>query len=111
MRTRPHKLLAGALSLGIGLACSLAESEAAVRLCRELVTATQSAATELDARRLAMAEWKAATKKYSPHHDLWRLAAHKTLACGVVDGGYECLARGSPCVISQVVPTRPPVDN
>lgn len=91
------------------LVMASAAANAAVRRCQPAVSSgAQEAATELEARKLALGNWLIAAGRYSPAHANWRLAAKKSITCSPIDsGGFRCLAIGAPCVIEQV-PGPPP---
>ena len=79
---------------------------AAVRSCGPIVSSDiAAAATELDAKKKALEQWRVAAQKRGPGFDSWRLAADKSLKCFPKDpatgGGFECIAFGAPCIVDQ----------
>jgi hypothetical protein len=84
------------------------ESEAAVRQCWPIVSSEVAvAATEIDAKKKALEQWRVEALKLGPGYDSWRLAADKSLKCFPRDQGYECIALGAPCIVDQA-PKVPP---
>lgn len=81
---------------------------AAVRHCFETVSSELvTAPTELEAKKKAIQQWQAKAEKIGKDLGVWRLAAEKALKCFPKNGGFECVAFGEPCTISQN-PNRPP---
>jgi len=79
-------------------------SAAAVRRCHGMISSRIAhAATEVDARKAAMAEWLAKAAALGPGFDRWQLAADRALQCypAKAGGGFDCIAIGAPCVIQQ----------
>ncbi len=78
-------------------------SLSAVRLCGALVTSEAfTAPDELAAKKKALDDWKAKVKPLGEGYTNWVRAADKMLACvPSMSGGYECVARGHPCIIEQ----------
>ncbi len=90
------------IGLASAVALPLAPIQAAVRICSApLVSIPARAATEKDAKKLALADWtsKAATAGYPQTH--WRIAVGKTLKCLNVGDAFECVAVASACRIEQ----------
>lgn len=78
------------------------QASAAVRICGEPVLVTQSGATEPEAKKKALDQWKAEAGKLGEGYTGWRIAADKVLTCKKSeDGSFACVARGSPCTIDQ----------
>lgn len=92
----------GAAAL-VAFAMAAGEASAAVRLCEAPVSSGQIVADkELDARKGALDAWKAKALEHGEGYTSWRLAADKFVKClPRNEGGFECIARGSPCTIEQ----------
>ncbi len=83
-------------------------ASAAVRKCTEIVSSpVATAATEFDAKKKALEQWRAEALKQGEGWDSWRLAADKALKCFPKDKAFECVALGSPCIVDQT-PRSPP---
>lgn len=79
---------------------------AAVRKCGPIVSSEiVTAATELEAKKKALDQWRAKALKLGPYFDSWRLAAEKSLKCFPKQAQFECVAFGSPCLIDQTPKT------
>jgi hypothetical protein len=76
---------------------------AAVRLCEQPASSgIAPGATEKEARKAALSAWRAQALQHGEAYASWRLAAGKLLKClPTKSGGYECVARASPCTIEQ----------
>lgn len=78
------------------------DAHAAVRKCGAAITSDVAhAATELEAKKKALGQWRRAALKRGEGLDSWRLAVNKTLKCLPAAAGFDCVAHGSPCVIDQ----------
>jgi len=88
-----------------------APAAAAVRICKAPVTGRQrEAASEAQARKLALDSWIAEAGKLGPNFVSWQLAINKKLSCqGSALTSYRCQAVGQPCTISQVPPPKGPL--
>ena len=77
---------------------------AAIGLCRALaVGEAESASSELDARRAALARWTRLAETHGPGYTRWALAWGRHIDCSRSAAGiYSCKAAGRPCSISQV---------
>lgn len=99
--------LTGAVVLAVALAAlappAASPGFAAVRLCEETLSSGIAAApTEKEARKEALADWRAKALQHGEAYASWRLSAGKLLKCLPRPGdGYECVARASPCTIEQ----------
>ncbi len=83
-------------------------AQAAVRTCAERVQSdVVTALTELEGKKLALAQWRERAAKLGTGYDGWHVAAEKALKCFPKDGGFECMAVGLPCVIQQNPNQRP----
>lgn len=83
-------------------------AHAAVRTCAERVQSdVVTAPTELDAKKLALAQWRERAAKFGVGYDGWHVAAGKALKCFPKGGGFECMAVATPCVIQQNPNQRP----
>jgi hypothetical protein len=83
-------------------------SLAAVRVCQKVVSSdVVSAPTELAAKKLAMAQWRAKAVKAGANFGIWRLAAQKSQKCFPKGAGFECVAFGAPCIIQHNPNQRP----
>lgn len=83
-------------------AAFLTPAEAAIRRCHASVSSEVArAATEIEARRLALAEWRRKAEALGAEFAAWRLAYNKALQCFEVGGQFECIALGQPCTIAQ----------
>jgi hypothetical protein len=81
--------------------------EAAVRVCGEIIIATSTAPTELEAKKAALDQWKASASMLGAGFVAWRLAADRVLHCRPGEGGkFACVAKGRPCTIEQAPDTR-----
>lgn len=77
-------------------------SEAAVRHCGAVVSSEiVRAATESDAKKQALDQWRIKALQRGKGFDSWRLAAEKSLKCYPKDGAFECVAFGAPCIVDQ----------
>ncbi|NOT69843.1 MAG: hypothetical protein HOP09_00780 [Hyphomicrobium sp.] len=93
------------------LALTPAMCRAAVRSCGPVVSSEiATAATELDAKKKALDQWRVEALKRGPGFDSWRLAADKSLKCFPKEQGFECVAFGAPCIVDQTPksPATPP---
>ena len=89
--------LAGALLLAVS-----APAAAAVRSCAPLTLgAAITERTEPVARRKALEDWMQRARVHGIAQPTWRTAIDKSVVCGKVAAGFECQARGAPCVIRQ----------
>jgi len=102
-------------SLSLGAPAAIAfglwpfTAAAAVRVCYPSISSeVMSAATELEAKKLALLQWQEKASKYGPAMDAWRLAADKALKCYPGPKGFDCVAIGEPCII-QNNPNQVPV--
>jgi hypothetical protein len=83
-------------------AALLSPARAAVRQCGEVVSSEiVTAATELEAKKKAIAEWHSKASKLGVAADSWRLALDKALQCFPKGGAFECVAFGRPCILNQ----------
>jgi hypothetical protein len=78
-------------------------AQAAVKLCRPSVTSGLIVRpTEFEARKEAMAIWKAKAMEFGEPYSSWRLASERLLHClPRNDGSFECVANGMPCTVEQ----------
>jgi hypothetical protein len=84
------------------IAASATHASAAIRTCQPHVSSEViSAPAELEAKKLAIAQWQKLALKYGPNYDVWRLAAEKSLKCFAKGAAFECVAFGAPCIIQQ----------
>jgi hypothetical protein len=60
-----------------------------------------SAPAEIEAKKLALAQWRAKAIKYGEGLDAWNIARDKSLKCFPKGDAFECVAFGSPCIIQQ----------
>ncbi|HYD15092.1 MAG TPA: hypothetical protein VEA77_01695 [Hyphomicrobium sp.] len=90
-------------ALTVASVISYAPAKAAVRLCEAPLSSGQiTADTELDARKGALEAWKAKALEHGEGYTSWRLAVDKFLQClPRKEGGFECMARATPCTIEQ----------
>ena len=103
--------------LAVAIWASLAgggQAVAAIRYCQPmLIGAERTAATEVEARKLALESWVQSARQLGAEFTGWRIANNKTLSCrkspaarsGGGDGQalvFTCQARAAPCTISQV---------
>jgi hypothetical protein len=94
-----------AVVLGLISGCCLTfageAAQAAVRLCQPSVTSGLIVRpTEQEARKEAMTAWRAKAMEYGEPYSSWRIATDKLFEClPHKDGGFECVAKGSPCTI------------
>ena len=96
------------LSLMLLAAVMPGQSFGAVRVCHKMVSSdVVSAPTELEAKKLAMAQWQDKATAAGANFDVWRLAAQKALKCFPKGAGFACVALGAPCIIQQNPNQRP----
>ena len=95
---------------GALLAVAPLAAVAASRPCLDvIITFGTDPASELEARKKALAAWTAEARKHGEAFTAWRLAWQKTLECGrMPQGGFQCRAVGRPCGISNVPGNLPP---
>ncbi len=96
-----HMTMLGGIALGTLGCCTAAI--AAVRQCHQVIVATGGhPQSELEARKVAMAQWTAAARIHGDGFTRWLLADKRALTCSrTAGGGYLCSAAGAPCIISQ----------
>jgi hypothetical protein len=81
-------------------------SSAAMRSCLKLVVGQATAATEIEAKKQAMDDWKKSAVEAGMEHPAWRIAGNKSFTCETeADGQFTCTASGDPCTIVQVPPS------
>lgn len=87
-------------ALAVALVCG-EPAAAAVRLCKEPVSSGLVVRpTEFEARKEAMTAWKAKAMEFGEPYSSWGVAVDKLFQClPHKDGGFECVASGSPCTI------------
>lgn len=84
------------------LTASPQASHAAVRVCAPSISSgILSAASELEAKKAAMEQWRREAAALGEGMDRWQLAANRVLKCFPKGGMFECMAIASPCVIQQ----------
>ncbi|MFM9941458.1 MAG: hypothetical protein ACKVP7_18390 [Hyphomicrobiaceae bacterium] len=94
------------MSVAAGWAVCLAlvaspPAAAAVRHCADRIEMfADHAASETEARRLAMERWTAAARAIGDSFTRWQLANNRSLHCVRIPGGFRCRAGGAPCSIS-----------
>ena len=94
----------GAIASGL-LVNLQAPAHAAMRNCLRNVVGQGTAASELEAKKQAMADWKASAVTAGIENPAWRIAINKTFECEPGDEGQiTCTAAGDPCTIIQVPP-------
>lgn len=102
---RTPRLYAVSLIVTVGIAAASADrTEAAVRLCKTMTSSgLQEARSEQEARALAISAWVTAASSHGERYAGWRVAIDKLIACSATaDGRFWCLAKATPCTISQV---------
>lgn len=83
-------------------------ANAAVRQCGDIVSSEIAiAATELESKKTAIAQWHEKAAKLGSGYDSWRLAADKSLKCFANGAAFECVAFGRPCTIVQKPKPKP----
>lgn len=112
MRSAPMTkaaVMLGAALVSVVLSITVSPAAAAARECKPPVLGdVAEAAREVDARRLALAEWKRRVAPLGKSYENWRMATQKRLACKpTADGTYRCAAYASPCRIRQNPRARP----
>lgn len=81
-------------------------ANAAVRKCGPIVSSEiVTAATEFEAKKKALDQWRTKAAALGSYFDNWRLAAEKSLKCFPKASAFECVAFGSPCLIDQTPKT------
>lgn len=80
-------------------------AHAAVRLCPTFIVGQGTAATELEAKKQAMDDWKKSAIAAGIEDPAWRIAFNKSFECEPKDGQITCTASGNPCTIVQVPPS------
>jgi hypothetical protein len=97
-----------AARLAAAVACMISAPPAlgAWAICnREIVSEPAIAKTELEAKRLALADWTEKARRDGEAFTRWQLAWNRRLTCEPADSGlYQCTALGRPCRISQTPP-------
>ncbi|MEZ5923226.1 MAG: hypothetical protein R3D57_02465 [Hyphomicrobiaceae bacterium] len=97
-----NRLVGLVLAFSGAIALSV-DAHAAMRYCKSAVSGEGTAASEIEAKKQAMADWKAKSVDAGIEHPAWRIAASKSLGCEAgADGVYICNAIAEPCTISQV---------
>ena len=96
----------GCLVLPLVTTTYSSDAVAAVRLCSVTIESSAHAAdTELEAKKLALADWTRRVAHLGPGFASWRIAADKKLECKLAETSrMVCRASARPCTISQVVP-------
>lgn len=90
------------LAVTLLVAADAAPLRAAVRTCGPRIQSdVVTAETELEAKKLALAQWRLRAAKLGEGYEGWHVAAEKVLKCFPKNGAFECLAVGFPCVIQQ----------
>lgn len=83
-------------------------ADAAVRTCHpSLQSDVFTAATELEAKKLALEQWRQRAARLGPGYDGWHIAVEKVLKCFPKGAAFECIAVAQPCVIQQNPNQRP----
>lgn len=92
--------------------CAPAPASAAVLLCEKPVLGDLvEAATELEARKAAIASWTKKIARLGEPYSSWRLARAKRYECApLASGKWTCAAFAAPCTIRQkpLEPGKPP---
>jgi hypothetical protein len=105
MRASKHFALVLAAFL---TAIPLYAPDAAVRTCGErLQSEVVTASSELEGKKLALAQWRAQAAKLGSGYDGWHVAVEKALKCFPKGAQFECMAVATPCVIQQNPNQRP----
>jgi post-segregation antitoxin (ccd killing protein) len=96
-------------SLAVAVLCfAPSPVHAAVRQCGDNVSSeVATAATERDAKKKAIDQWREKAAKLGAGFDSWRLAYKKSLECSANGANFDCVAVGRPCIIKQA-PKSPP---
>lgn len=86
------------------LTATAAPVPAAVRLCLDPLEGRPAEAhRELEARRLALADWTAEARRLGPGYTRWQLAWDRAITCSRTPAGaFRCQASGRPCTIRQI---------
>lgn len=86
--------------------CAPAPASAAVVLCDKPVLGDLvEAATELEARKAAIASWTKKIARLGEPYSSWRLARAKRYECApLASGKWTCAAFAAPCTIRQKPP-------
>lgn len=86
--------------------CAPAPASAAVLLCEKPVLGDLvEAATELEARKAAIASWTKKIARLGEPYSSWRLARAKRYECApLASGKWTCAAFAAPCTIRQKPP-------
>jgi hypothetical protein len=79
---------------------------AAVRICKSSISGDEMKAPTLaGARAEALKSWQKLAELNGETYGAWRLATGRLVTCRkLADGYHYCVAKGSPCLISQTVP-------
>ena len=97
------------VSLAFILALSLFATPAnsAVRMCGALIEGSVfTTETQLEAKKLALADWTKRVSRLGPAFESWRIAADKKISCQAIGALFSCRAMARPCSLSQVAPTQ-----
>lgn len=102
------RLGTAAVGVVVLLAATAGPVAAAVRVCTTAqLSDIAHASSELEARRAALASWRAKAARSGRAFTNWRLAAKKSSRCArLKDGRYACVAFAVPCRLQQVVPRK-----
>ena len=107
MRWTNRSMVWVSIAAGVGLAASVGlPAQAAVGLCDRIISSgPQTAASETEAKRAAIAVWRVLAERVGPQFGRWQIAWCRRLTCERADsGGVRCEAVGGPCRVEQVGP-------
>ena len=92
------------LAAGAVMLLAIDPARGAVRACQPVINATgEDAASQVEARRKAMAGWLSQARKYGVAYTRWQLADKRRTFCAKsAAGGHACAVSGAPCMVSQV---------
>lgn len=94
-------------AFALALCLSTSPANSAVRMCGALIEGSAfTAETELEAKRLALADWTKRVSGLGPAFESWRIASDKKIFCQAIGGLSSCQAMARPCSLSQVPPTQ-----
>jgi hypothetical protein len=92
-----------AVSAMLALAAAAAPATAAVNECvAEIAGQRVAAKAELEAKKLALADWIAQARKLGEGYTRWQIAFNRRFDCQPAPPGVSCQAIARPCMIKQV---------
>jgi hypothetical protein len=95
-----------AAAILLAVAADAGPATAAVRLCKASISGDERKAPTLaGARAEALKSWQKFAELNGEKFGVWRLATGRLVSCRkLADDNHYCIAKGSPCIVSQTVP-------